>query len=603
MNTKVFGFVLVLLMITGIGLYMNAAPSNTDKVGVMAHGASLTRGLNTGEHTTRATDLRPDEVKTGNYIPDNWDVSLVQNFNGIYMQSYPVGSEEAPLGDTLITSVNDNLTLNFSSVVNLGGSDITNITVNWGDSSSNGIDVGVSADVLNYNFTHSYTHNGTYTLQAWLWHYQDYPTKTYAWTYGSWPVLICDGYITGYANWSDSGNNLLRADSTFPEKYAFNDSIVFQLPQGTTGIYDYDPQTGLPRENKAAYTDDELAGMVYLDLSAKNNMFRMIDTSFNADGQVRYFTFGFNAHTTIVDMWGADEIAIEPVDIIHDSRLTNLSGSPDSQMFGTMNCTNATAGIQNLTLTITNDFENAFAYSEFNYQDYSAQLRPIADLYISLNGGGTTDDGKITTAEANFALAHMNEDFVENWLGSPIPTTSANNFYVDGYAYNYVPDSIIGVSMSAQDYDASEPFQFTLRASYVGSQIEANKTSHTVTLLVKADSPEWNRTYLFTAPAGWDVLTVTPLGETHFRSWNWTDGDVAIDSGDGNDTVNIVVQKMSTSTTGNTSGAVGSTEEKATPWYSVEYYGQPLWVWLTLAVVLGGLGYMIFAPRNHKRRR
>lgn len=581
---------LVLAFMVSAGLFANVSfDDRTQVVQSSEHGGKIGLGLDKDEMNTRSTDLRPQEVIDGSYVPDNWVVSLNQTFRSMTIPCHPVGSTESPYGDALFTSVNDNLTIDFSSVQEVAGSNITNVTVNWGDGSGNqAINGSTYVDTLQYQFTHAYAKNGTYTLQAWFWHYNDAKPHTYTWTYGAWPVVICDGYIEGYANYSDTNHNLLLDDGSFPLQNAFNDSVVFQMPRGTTGVYDYDPTTGQPREGKTAYTDDQLASTVYLALQRHTGMFRMIDDSFQS-GSVMYFTFGFNAPVSTINMWKADSVAVEPVENSTD----NLSANTNPALADTMLVSNATEGIQNLTLQFYNNYANAWASSQYDFQAYSDQIRPMVDLYIANMGGGTTTDQKITADEAQFALSKIDEAMVENWLGFNTSSDSSGYFWTDGLVYQYVSDSIVGTQLSAQGWYDKSPFQLTIRATYNSDQVNTTKTTHTVTIRALADTDDWNRTYTLAAPAGWEIVTVTPLDTVDANGWSWDDSKIYIDAGDANDDYNVLMQKVTT--TAPDEGTPASNGGLLTQ----TFLGLPIWVW-ALIVLVGG--YLV-TKRGTMRRR
>jgi len=583
MNSKAYLAIFLAIFMVGIGMFSVIGLSDKDEVSLQSEsGGKIGHGINLDEQSTRI-DIRPPEVISGTYIPANWDIQALQDIGIATMRCYPVGHAENDYGDALMTGINQNLSLNFSLVRDLGGSAITNITVNWGDGASTSIDVEMGIEVYGEEFEHGYTNNGTYTLQAWFWN-----SPSNAWTYGVWAVIIYDGTIMGNATWEESGANLVVG--TDPVSLAIllerlDDVYVYQMPRGTSEVYNYDPTTGHPYEGSEAYSDDELAQLSYFAFSKHQDLFQMVDNGFSPLGTMLYATYAFNTvEDFTVNAWGtlSNNFGIKPVEM---DGINNISASSDPALVSPMAFINVTDAIENGTLTFNDDIDTAWGFVEYDFQDISDQVRPIVDLYISANGGGVTTDGEITEAEAEFACDNMDEDFFADWFGLGAPEDSSSFFIVDGYIYDYIVDSLTGVHCDAQEWYSSEPFQFEIRTTFTSDELTTNKTSHTVTYKCHANSVEWNRTYTFLAPSGWDVLTVTPLDELDADSYDWGNGMVYLNAGDsGNDTLNVVIQREGTTPPDDEDEDEDEDGEGTTNVLTQVFLGLPVWLWLLIVV-------------------
>ena len=508
---------LVLLVSACSSLMFLSAPKPDGRAVSTESGGMIGRGLNIDVGGTRLETAATLDLDYDYYSPNDYDVVLTNDT--LPLNYYPYGHEDNVYGDTIQMLVGRNWTFNFSAVdqsatLNL----ITNITVEYGNDSSESFDalpppIRAAAPYapLAYEFTANYSKNGSYVIQAWLWHVDGSTDVPLQWTYATWNVIVYDLVLIGPID-DQSGAAIPVTQFMDPvgiPTAARAHALTDDANQVWHHSYAGSPIGPVGETEKRAYEPAEINALSFV--STNQLSFTNIQDP-TGTGDAYYYVFAMYSPNAYLMVWADEDYRSD----VSDTNLTDYDFGGGMIVGPSLTMTQvAEPAIWNNTLAFDDDFSAASFDIDLNLVEYSPQYRTLLDLWGAYHqiSGCEWGDGELAAGEVAGIIQIIDEEFVEMAFDIDMPSTSAGNFMVDGKVYTYVVDSVAGVTMTGYGlYSSLENLTLDTTSAWTApSTLSKTRVSHTITFGVMEDTDVWNRTSTLTVTDLWELGFGVPL--------------------------------------------------------------------------------------------
>lgn len=583
MNKKaMFGIVALYAVIF---LILSSAPIGKVTVD-QSHGGKIAHGVDMDERGSEPSYL--DSSKERGF--SEYDIRLTNTSND--RTFLPIGHTNNSYGDAVWCLKNVVINYNFSNSINNSGDHLDNITIDWGDGSSQ---TTVSSDIWNHNFSHTYKSNGTFTLRMW-----GVDEDNGWWVDAAWTVWACDYYLQAdlvYPSGTQLTSSALtyaNADVHFHEEEITGKSSVGVYHHATS---DGDEMGPVSYTGHSSYYAEDASGLRYIQV---NNQNTSGVTIYDSSG-LSYRVYGFYANKGYIHLWNADNNRTSYLQTTNLTSYSNgggaITSAPDLVVY------NASTPITNFTGTPSSDFSGLTAETDYNLYDYSQEFRTVLDLWGAFRAvdGVTWGDQEVTASETTALLGEINEELITEVFDETIPDDSTGLFVIRGKTFDYVDNSVAGTKITSGGYNGSSNLSVAYQMSYSApSDFNTSRNSYELFYTVPKDGTVWNKTTTVKAPSGWDITSASPLSVDEFPdNYNMEDDSVFVDGEDETFTMKVLMEKSVSSSgaseTNETEGAVGEEEEEAFSWsdWAMEN-------WLTIVVLIIVLGLIVYMVKGKR---